>query len=118
MLRLIKNILRRTFVYGIFNRIRSQKNFRDWMKNGRPVPPPHLFKQQIVTEYAQLRSINILIETGTYLGAMVDATKHEFSKIFSIELDNVLYERAQKKFSKYNHITIIHGDSSEVLHTS
>jgi len=46
---------------------------------------------------------------------MVNATKNIFSKIFSVELDKTLYEQAKKKFAKFAHISIIQGDSSEVL---
>lgn len=46
---------------------------------------------------------------------MVKATMHTFKRIYSIELDKVLYRRARRKFSKFSHIDIIHGDSSKIL---
>jgi hypothetical protein len=87
----------------------------EWMLAGRPAPPPDLVKQAIVKEYAYKYSLNILIETGTFLGNMVAATKDTFRQIYSIELQPQLYEQAKQRFSQLNHIKIVHGDSSEVL---
>jgi len=95
--------------------IREKKILRNWEKKGRPVPPPDLVKQKTVREYARKFSLDTLIETGTYLGDMVDATRDTFGRIFSIELDDALYERARKKFSKFHYISIVQGDSGEVL---
>lgn len=62
---------------------------------GKPIPPPHLIKQETVKEYAHKFSIDILIETGTYLGDMVFAMKDVFSQIYSIELDSDLCMKAK-----------------------
>jgi len=59
--------------------------------------------------------LDIFIETGTYAGDMIDAVKNDFGKIYSIELNKDLFNRAQRRFREYNHIHILHGDSSEVL---
>lgn len=63
----------------------------------------------------KLFSINILIETGTYLGEMVNYVKNNFLHIYSIELSELLADEAKKKFNKFNHIEIINGDSGLVL---
>lgn len=86
-----------------------------WEKKGRPTPPPHVYKQKTVKQYAKLFSIMTFIETGTYLGEMVEATKTTFDRIYSIELDSFLYETAKQRFSKSRSITIIKGDSGRVL---
>jgi hypothetical protein len=46
---------------------------------------------------------------------MIDALKEEFSQIQSIELDDFLYERARRRFGKFRHIHLLHGDSSAML---
>ncbi len=101
--------------FNMIKLIREKKILRNWEKKGRPVPPPDLVKQKTVREYARKFSLDTLIETGTYLGDMVDATRDTFGRIFSIELDDALYERARKKFSKFHYISIVQGDSGEVL---
>ncbi len=88
---------------------------RDWEQNGSPAPPPPPVKHKLIKDIQKEYNYNVLVETGTYLGYMISAQKHNFEKIYSIELSEDLYRRAYKKFEKYNHIKIIHGDSGEKL---
>lgn len=104
-----------SIVKKITNYVRYRRTFRNWNKKGNPIPIPDVIKQRIVKEYAKIFSVETFIETGTYLGDMVDAIRDTFDKIYSIELDTTLYEQAKKKFSKYHNISIFHGDSSKVL---
>lgn len=60
-------------------------------------------------------NISILIETGTYLGDMVNAQLKLFKTIYSIELSEDLWKKAVKRFEKNKHVTIIHGDSGKVF---
>jgi len=55
-------------------RLLQVRELRDWERNGRPVPPPRMFKQQVVREHAQNFGLRVLVETETYLGEMVEAT--------------------------------------------
>lgn len=103
------------FLNDISRRIKQSSELRDWKRNGKPIPPPHLIKQRVVKEHAKKFSINTLVETGTFLGDMVDATKDAFTKIFSIELDQALYEQAKRRFSDFDYISVIQGDSADVL---
>ncbi len=114
LIQVAKNKLKRMFLHDLMN-VGAVNELKAWERSGKPVPPPHLFKQKIIIEYAKKYSIHVLIETGTYLGEMVDATKNTFDRIISIELDRVLYENAKKKFSGLNSISIIQGDSGEML---
>jgi hypothetical protein len=95
--------------------ISARKKIILWKLAGRPIPPPHIVKQKIIKEYAERYKLHTFIETGTFMGEMIDAVLPAFSKIISIEVDSVLAERAQKNFSIYPHVTIIQGDSGEVL---
>jgi len=95
--------------------IRYRMTVRNWNKKGNPIPVPDVIKQKTVKEYAKIFSVETFIETGTYLGDMVDAVRDTFNKIYSIELDKTLYGQAKKKFSRHHNISIFHGDSSKVL---
>lgn len=86
-----------------------------WEQQGSPVPPPHAYKQRVVRQYARKHSLQVLIETGTYLGDMVEATRTEFRQIHSIELDQELHRRAAQRFAAQANVTIMQGDSGEVL---
>jgi hypothetical protein len=97
------------------NRKYRGKIISDWEKQGKPFPPPHAVKQITIEYYQKLSGYNILVETGTYLGDMVEAERKNFKKIYSIELGEKLWRRAVKRFSKYDHIKIIQGDSGKIL---
>jgi len=104
-----------SIVKKVTDYIRYRITVRNWNKKGNPIPVPDVVKQRTVKEYAKIFSVETFIETGTYLGDMVNAVMDTFNKIYSIELDKTLYEQAKKKFSKHHNISIIHGDSSKVL---
>ena len=86
-----------------------------WEKDHNHTPVPHYIKQETIKKCAQKYSLNIFIETGTYLGRMIESIKHNFEIIKSIELSENLALRAQKKFVNYPNIEIIHGDSGEKI---
>ena len=74
-------------------------------------------KHQLILKIAKKYNINTLIETGTYLGEMVYATKDYFKKIITIELSEELVINARQKFDQYPHIKVICGDSGSVFQT-
>lgn len=113
--RRIKRAILNTFVFDLAHQWKLRKELIEWHKNGRPNELPAVLKQAVVLEYAAKYQLQILVETGTYLGAMVSATKEQFKRIVSIELDLALYKRACKKFARYPHILLVHGDSGELL---
>lgn len=93
----------------------DQRKIREWISKGKPFPTPHIMKQLTVKKYARVFSLDTLIETGTYKGYMLYATKGLFSRLISIELDPELYGKARKRFAKYGHIIFIQGDSGAKL---
>ncbi len=98
-------------------RIRQFENnlILEWQKRGSPLPPPHLVKRRTIKKYQKKYRYETFVETGTYLGQMVEAQKKRFKKIISIELGEELYKNASEKFKNDNHIKIYLGDSSRVL---
>src|SRR5688572_16817401 len=92
-------------------------NFQEGRKyrRGTLSHPPHVLKAKVVLEYAERFALRTFIETGTWIGLMVNATKSKFDRIYSIELNHRLAEVAKRKFRKYPHITIAQGDSTEIL---
>ena len=97
-------------------RVRGDKRkFEEWKRDGRPIPPPNLVKQQIVKQYGRDYAVNTLVETGTFLGDMVHACRKNFHRIVSIELDCRLYQDASRRFGSERHIEIYEGDSGSLL---
>lgn len=103
------------FAQNIYHSYKKNKQISKWKKQGCPIPPPHAVKEALVLEYKNKHQINILVETGTYLGDMVWAQRQEFEQIYSIELSKELASDATRRFKKYSHITIIQGDSGKVM---
>jgi len=89
--------------------------YRRWTSEGKQLPPPHEVKQMVVNSFRKKYGYTILVETGTFLGDMVDANKHLFKKIISIELSNELFEKAKLKFASYPHVILFQGDSGKIL---
>ena len=102
-------------VYPLVSRLRAAKQIRDWHRAGCPIPPPSVYKQRLVAEYARRFGIKTLIETGTLFGEMVAASEKCFQAIYSIELDDALFEKAAERFRSISHIRVIKGDSGDVL---
>ncbi|MDD4969934.1 MAG: hypothetical protein PHT07_10950 [Paludibacter sp.] len=109
------NILQPEFVQRIREELWIKKKIAEWKKNGRFIPPPDIVKQDIICSYQKKSKYSIFIETGTYKGDMVQAQKRRFKKIISIELGVDLFEKAQKRFDSDENITIIQGDSGNIL---
>jgi hypothetical protein len=103
------------FVFNYLKRKHQENQFVKWQKNGRPLPPPHLVKQLAIRDYQQQYAIKTLVETGTYRGDMVQAQKHNFEKIISIELGVDLSKKAVKRFKQDKNVSIVQGDSGKVL---
>jgi len=93
----------------------KRKHIINWKKNNHPVPVPHDIKQLAILYHAAASKINILVETGTYLGDMVWAQKDYFQKIYSIELSEELFLKAKKRFKNKINVELIQGDSSEKI---
>lgn len=61
------------------------------------------------------RKLNVLVETGTNQGMTPLALQPYFQKIFTIELDESLFLRAQQMLASFENIECLHGDSTDVL---
>ena len=115
---MIKEILRPFVPQIILNRLKRQvekRQFIEWQKNDCPAPPPHMVKQTTIQDYQRKYGYTTFVETGTYLGDMVEAQKRRFKKIVSIEIGVELFEKAQKRFKNDHHVTIVQGDSGIIL---
>ena len=101
--------------YASYRFLRNQLLLLEWKLKDHPVPPPSQFKQSCVLKYRKAHNLSVLVETGTYLGEMITATYSEFADIFSIELNDDLYQRACALFANFPKVHLMHGDSASVL---
>lgn len=86
-----------------------------WKLTGRKPPPPHVYKQSVIKKLAKEFNIEILIETGTYKGDMIEALKKKFIKLTSIELSEFYYKNAVERFKQDKHVNIVLGDSGKEI---
>ena len=107
---IIPDIVIRSLRQFVYNR-----RLKIWKKKGCPVPPPHIVKQNTIKQLQKANNIEIFIETGTFRGEMVEAQKHFFKKVFSIELAEDFYLKAKQRFRKDKNVTILQGDSGKIL---
>jgi hypothetical protein len=115
---MIKEAIKGFVPQSILNYIRRKaymKSYDQWTRDGYSIPVPHLYKQRVIQDYCNRFNYPILVETGTYLGEMVEAQKKYFERIISIELSQSLFLKAQRRFRDDKHIEIYHGDSGKVL---
>ncbi len=59
--------------------------------------------------------LSTFVETGTFKGDTIDIVKSYFKYIYSIELSPEYYEQAKEKFEEDIAVTILQGDSAEVI---
>jgi hypothetical protein len=57
----------------------------------------------------------MLVETGTYLGDMVDAMRADFEQVISIELSEELAQHARARFARASNVQVLCGDSGKLL---
>lgn len=110
----IKRVIRRLGRRAI-EPLRQRRDVLAWRRAGSPAPPPPVFKQRVVRAYGRRYHLKTLIETGTYYGDMVEAQRHRFGRIISIELSRDLYRLAVKRFADARNVTILEGDSGGLL---
>ena len=95
--------------------LRHLRHYVRWNLSGRPAPPPHFVKQLAIRHYQRRFRLHTFVETGTYLGEMVEAMKSRFGEVYSVELSAELAARAREKFAGDSNVHIVEGDSAEVL---
>jgi hypothetical protein len=113
----IKQALRRTPLAPLYRQLRQQQAERAWLRAGRPAPPPPIVKQRIVRGYGTRFALRVFVETGTDMGDMIEAVRLDFDTVYSIELGADRYRNAVTRFAGAPHVTILQGDSGEVLAT-
>ncbi len=89
--------------------------YKQWLKNGKSVPPLHLVKQYVIKKIQKKTNYGLLVETGTFYGDMIASQLPNFEKIISVELSEELFLKAKKRFKHEPKITLFQGDSSNVL---
>lgn len=67
--------------------------------------------------YRNLYSLEILIETGTYMGYTAKRMSRIFKKVITIEMSDKMYNVACNNLKDVENVELIKGDSREILNT-
>jgi hypothetical protein len=111
---IIKKLIPDSMIFA-YRRNNALKELKTWENKGKPLPNPHIAKQLVIEYYHRQTGYNVLVETGTFMGDMIESQRRNFKTLYSIELSKELYEKAKLKFKKFNHIHLVQGDSAEKL---
>lgn len=76
---------------------------------------PHVVKRWVVKSFAKQYGPRSFVETGTYLGDMLAAVRNHFDELYSVELSEELYQKAQQRFALDLRIKLYQGNSSQEL---
>lgn len=102
-------------VQWIYFRLLNTRGYRKWLREGKPIPACSLAKLKRMDSFRKKRNYAVFIETGTYLGDTVFHFLKKFERIYSIELDTDLFQRATKRFAQFEHVQILEGDSGKEI---
>lgn len=106
---------KKTSYSGVLERIKGQANILKWKLRGKPLPPPHAVKVDVISNAARKFGCKTLVETGTYLGDMIARSRHLFERLYTIEVDPQLYQKARTRFENDSAISVLLGDSKNEL---
>jgi hypothetical protein len=114
-----KSLVKESFLYPWVQTGRewfqSRRELDRWVDAGCEGAAPHRVKQGLVRSYARRYRCRVLVETGTYLGEMVHAMRHDFDRIFTIEVDEALAKMARRRFAGRANVCVLQGDSAVVI---
>ena len=71
-------------------------------------------KAEIILQHCR-PMMDVLVETGTEFGTIIDLIGKNFKKIYSIEFDQTLYEKAREHFASWNNVALLRGDSGDKI---
>lgn len=86
-----------------------------WVRDGCPSPAPNVVKMAIVRAFVRKFRTRVFIETGTFLGSMLEYIAAEEVECHSVEIDKTLFERAKRMLGRHKNVELHLGDSAVVL---
>ena len=83
--------------------------------NGDKKPLSQKEKWETIDHVRKTYQVAALVESGTFLGDTVNYFKDKFEQVYSIELQRDLHEAARQRFSASRNISLIYGDSGQMM---
>lgn len=116
ILRLLKKIIPTKWMYESTLKkqhaaMLNHMTLEQWDMLGRPIPPPALYKQNVIIDYAKKYNASHFIETGTFMGDTSWIMKDYFERVDTCELDTNLAARAIERFKHESNVYVWQGNS-------
>ena len=86
-----------------------------FVKKGLSDPDNHIVKLRRIRRFANQIGAKSFIETGTFYGQTTEIASRHFNTVVSIELSPYLAELNARSFKNTKNVTILQGDSRELL---
>jgi len=74
-------------------------------------------RQDFLEKLKTIFSVDVFVESGTYLGGTTQDARPFFSKIHSVELSKDFFKKAKKRFRNEQKISLYQGDSGTVFYS-
>jgi hypothetical protein len=97
-----------------YQRIRKENRYFNAVRRGEYALPPQSIKLAVINNVPAPRP-RVFVETGTYYGDTVEAVKHLYASVISIEVDESLYRKACDRFAADSNVRIVHGDCASEM---
>lgn len=97
-------------IRGVFRR-----DVANWVHNGCPSPAPNIVKMAVVRHHVVAYRTPVFVETGTYLGSMVEHIAATGVDCHTIEIDPTIHARARRILAGHRNIDLILEDSAVAL---
>jgi hypothetical protein len=86
-----------------------------WLVRGCPAVLPDILKRRVVAGYARRFRLDTFVESGTYLGAMVDHMSNYCPTVYSFEYQERLWKRATERFANRAGVHILRGSGADLM---
>lgn len=97
------------------NRVLDLVQLGKWLVRGCPNVMPDILKRRVVSTYARRFRLDTFVESGTYLGAMVEYMSQHCRTIYSFEYQQRLWKRARERFAGRTDIHILLGSGADLM---
>ncbi len=116
MKNLIRNEFSRAGILPAIDLIRRLPEIVSWLRRGCTGIAPAPVKRMVITAYMRAYDILEFVETGTHIGdTLAFIARDKRVHATSIELDEGYFRAAEERFATYSNVTLLHGDSAELL---
>lgn len=113
----VRDAVQKAGLLTIVRNIRAlvRRDVGSWVAMGCQSPAPNVVKMAVVRHFVESSGATHFVETGTYLGSMVEHIAETGVDCITIEIDDEIHRRAVDILKRKKNIRCLKGDSAAVL---